>query len=134
VALLGDVTFLHDVGALTIARRSPAPLVVVVVDNDGGRIFEVLPVAREAPWMMPHMVTSERVDHAALARAFGVGFESVSSSTELSDALARGLSREGLTLVHARVEPRGARTLEAELARRHVAALARAREGRRWTL
>jgi 2-succinyl-5-enolpyruvyl-6-hydroxy-3-cyclohexene-1-carboxylate synthase len=134
LALLGDVTFLHDVGALTVARRSPAPLVVVVVDNEGGRIFEALPVARDAAWMMPHMITAEAVDHEALARAFGVSFEAVASSQDLSAALARGLGRPGLTLVHARVEPRGVRALEAELARRHAAALADERKGRRWTL
>lgn len=134
VALLGDVTFLHDVGALAIARRSAAPLCVVVVDNGGGRIFEALPVARDAAWMMPHMVTTESVDHEALARAFGVAFEAAESVTELRAALARGLARPGLTLVRARVEPLGARALEAELVRRHVAALADEREARRWTL
>lgn len=134
LALLGDVTFLHDLGALSIARRSPAPLVVVVVDNEGGRIFEALPVARDAPWMMPHMLTTEAIDHEALARAFGVSFEAVQSTESLSAALARGLARPGLTLVHARVPPRGVRALEAELARRHVAALADERKGRRWTL
>ena len=134
VALLGDITFLHDVGALTFARRCASPLVVVVVDNEGGRIFEALPVAREAAWMMPHMVTTESVDHEALARAFGVAYESVTATAALREALARGLERPGLTLVQARVEPGGARALEAELARRHLAALAEARRSRRWTL
>jgi 2-succinyl-5-enolpyruvyl-6-hydroxy-3-cyclohexene-1-carboxylate synthase len=132
VALLGDLTFLHDVGALATARRSRAPLCLVLVDNDGGRIFEALPVAREAPWMMSHMITSEPLDHEALARAYGVAFESVSSGSNLAAALDRGLARPGLSIVRACVEPRGARAFEAELARRHGIALEEARKGRRW--
>jgi 2-succinyl-5-enolpyruvyl-6-hydroxy-3-cyclohexene-1-carboxylate synthase len=104
----------------------------VLVDNDGGRIFEALPVAREAPWMMSHMITSEPLDHEALARAYGVAFESVSSGSNLAAALDRGLARPGLSIVRACVEPRGARAFEAELARRHGIALEEARKGRRW--
>ncbi|MBX7193776.1 MAG: 2-succinyl-5-enolpyruvyl-6-hydroxy-3-cyclohexene-1-carboxylic-acid synthase [Sandaracinaceae bacterium] len=123
VALLGDVTLLHDVGALVFARHVASPLVIVVVDNAGGRIFEALPVAREAPWMMAHMTTSEEIDHASLARAFGVAYERVQSGEALREALDRGIVREGVSLVHACVDPLGARVLEAELVRRIARAL-----------
>ncbi len=133
LALVGDLTLLHDVGSLAIARKSPSPLVIVVVDNAGGRIFEGLPVAREAAWMMPHMVTSELVDHEALARAFGVAFERAATIEALEAAITRGLAKPGLTLVHAVVEPHAVRALEAELARGHTAHLAERRKERRWT-
>ncbi len=113
--LVGDVTFLHDVGSLVHARHVRAPLVVVVVDNAGGRIFEALPIAREAAWMMPHVRTHEPIDHEALARAFGVAFARVEDETGLARALEAGLARPGLTLVHARVEPLGLHAFEAEL-------------------
>jgi hypothetical protein len=73
-----------------------------------------------------------RVFHEALARAYGVAFESVSSGSNLAAALDRGLARPGLSIVRACVEPRGARAFEAELARRHGIALEEARKGRRW--
>ncbi|MFF0545700.1 2-succinyl-5-enolpyruvyl-6-hydroxy-3-cyclohexene-1-carboxylic-acid synthase [Nocardia thailandica] len=44
VALMGDLTFLHDASGLLIGRGEPRPenLTVVVANDDGGGIFELL--------------------------------------------------------------------------------------------
>ncbi len=44
--VLGDISFLHDLGSLMLVRHSEVPVIVIVVNNGGGRIFERLPVAR----------------------------------------------------------------------------------------
>ena len=45
VLIVGDVSFLHDLGALVTARLTGVALTVVVVQNDGGGIFSFLPQA-----------------------------------------------------------------------------------------
>jgi 2-succinyl-5-enolpyruvyl-6-hydroxy-3-cyclohexene-1-carboxylate synthase len=110
VLLLGDVSFLHDVGGLLAARHAAAPLVVVVINNGGGRIFEQLPVAARDDLRphLDHFVTPQdaRLEHAA--RLYGHRYVGVGSSAELRDALREGVERPGCTVVEAVVAPHGA--------------------------
>ncbi len=43
VLIIGDLSFLHDIGALQIAVRHHIHIVIVVINNDGGGIFSFLP-------------------------------------------------------------------------------------------
>ena len=61
--LLGDISLLHDLGGLALGRGLDVPLVVVVLQNYGGRIFEQLPLATAAglpAGAMEHVVTPHR--------------------------------------------------------------------------
>jgi 2-succinyl-5-enolpyruvyl-6-hydroxy-3-cyclohexene-1-carboxylate synthase len=121
--LLGDLSLLHDVGALALLARTATPLVVVVVQNGGGRIFEQLPVARsvDADLFERLFVTPQPVcfEHAALA--FGVPYARAETPAALDTALAAAWHHRGATLIEAVAAPReGARTMAgiwAELAR-----------------
>ncbi len=42
VLVTGDVSFVHDLGALVTARLLGVPLTILVIDNDGGGIFSFL--------------------------------------------------------------------------------------------
>lgn len=106
--LLGDLSLLHDIGGLALARAARGPLVVVAVDNGGGRIFEQLPIARalgpgEAFERL--FATPQPLDLEAAAAAFGVAFARAETPAQLRAALAAAHARAGATLVHARVPP-----------------------------
>ncbi len=110
ILYLGDVSFLHDLSGLMSARDLGAPLVVVVSNNDGGRIFEQLPVARAGlddaalrAFTTPHGLT-----FAHAAALYGHAYASAADAPSLSRAIARALARGGTTLVEATVSPSAA--------------------------
>ncbi len=88
--LLGDLAFLHDVGALLLPPGEDEPRVQVIVGNDGGgTIFDALEVAASAPpadldraFYTPHTVGLEH-----LARAYGWEYQRVTTRTALDQAL-----------------------------------------------
>jgi 2-succinyl-5-enolpyruvyl-6-hydroxy-3-cyclohexene-1-carboxylate synthase len=71
VLLTGDVALLHDLGGLLAARRTQTTLTIVLINNDGGGIFEFLPVARERDHFEQHVATPHGIDFAQAAALYG---------------------------------------------------------------
>lgn len=109
--LLGDVSFFHDLGALAASRYVKTPLVIAVIDNAGGRIFDQLPVqklyggdARAAElWLTP---PGGQLSQAATL--FGLDYAAPANAAEISSIVAEKLAKPGVTLVHLRVQPHSA--------------------------
>ncbi|MGY1651436.1 2-succinyl-5-enolpyruvyl-6-hydroxy-3-cyclohexene-1-carboxylic-acid synthase [Geodermatophilus sp. SYSU D01119] len=93
VALMGDLTFLHDLqGLLTGEGEARPDLTVVVPDNDGGGIFAQLEPGRPAYERDYRRVfgTPHGRDLVAVARALGWEATAVTAAGELPGALALG--------------------------------------------
>jgi len=64
--LVGDTSLLYDLNSLSLLSRVDTPMVIVVTNNDGGAIFDLLPVPekqKQALYQLPHGFDFE---HAAL--------------------------------------------------------------------
>jgi len=107
VALVGDLAFLHDLGALVQARRTGLPLTVVVVNNDGGGIFSFLPIARATPYFEALFGTPHGVDLSAAAALAGARFARVTTPSALAGAL-REPPPQGMQIIEAVVPDRAA--------------------------
>jgi 2-succinyl-5-enolpyruvyl-6-hydroxy-3-cyclohexene-1-carboxylate synthase len=89
--LLGDLTLLHDVGALLLPPGETAPRLQLVVGNDGGgSIFDGLEVAATAaPDAFDRVLfTPQQVDLAALAAAYGWTHRLLTRRGDLDSALS----------------------------------------------
>ncbi len=114
LALLGDLTFLHDANGLVIGPDEPRPdLTIVVVNNDGGAIFGLL--EQGAP---EHAKAFERV----FGTPHGVDLEALCAATRTpySRATTRGelsaqLHGDGLRVVEVRTDRGGAVELDRQL-------------------
>lgn len=115
-ALLGDLTALHDVTGLVIARSEPWPdLRIVVANDDGGSLFATLEQGEPA-----HMGAFERLfgtpqglRFEALAAAAGIGYRRAEAAEELSQILAEPPA--GVELVEAVIDRAHRRTLDREI-------------------
>ncbi|WCD93891.1 thiamine pyrophosphate-binding protein [Microbacterium sp. nov. GSS16] len=93
--LLGDLAFLHDVGALLLPGDEPAPRIQVIVGNDGGgTIFDGLEVASSAQQvdLDRAFYTPHAAQLADLAAAYGWDFLQVSTRSALDQALTSAIS------------------------------------------
>jgi len=96
--LTGDLAFLHDANGLLNAAALEGSLTVVLVNNGGGGIFEMLPVARVQDVFERLFATPQKVDFARLAAAHGVERRLLDTQGDLARALAAP-PRRGLRLL-----------------------------------
>ncbi|MGB5058037.1 MAG: thiamine pyrophosphate-dependent enzyme, partial [Candidatus Promineifilaceae bacterium] len=103
VAVLGDITFYHDMnGLLHVTQRrggteaqpdirNPkseiAPVTFVVINNNGGGIFRRLPIAEFEPEFSALFLTPHDLDFAHAARLYGLDFVRVTDRAALREAL-----------------------------------------------
>ncbi|MFF0280625.1 2-succinyl-5-enolpyruvyl-6-hydroxy-3-cyclohexene-1-carboxylic-acid synthase [Rhodococcus aetherivorans] len=117
VALMGDLTFLHDASGLLIGTAEPRPqnLTVVVANDDGGGIFELLEQGdpQYAGVFERVFGTPHGMDLAALCAAYRVPHERVDLSA-LTAALAdRTAPTGGIRVLEVITDRSGLRELHA---------------------
>jgi 2-succinyl-5-enolpyruvyl-6-hydroxy-3-cyclohexene-1-carboxylate synthase len=123
VLLLGDLSFLHDVGALQLAARHRLSLLVVVLDNDGGGIFQLLPCAELGETFERCFLTPHGLDLLDAAKLGGFDTARVTSDGDLERAVADWAARPRGMLVEVACERRESAELRARLIADAVAAV-----------
>ncbi|BBM65246.1 2-succinyl-5-enolpyruvyl-6-hydroxy-3-cyclohexene- 1-carboxylate synthase [Vibrio alfacsensis] len=87
---IGDTSALYDLNSLSLFTHTKLPTVIVVTNNDGGAIFDLLPVPqsrREQFYQMPH---GYEFEHAA--KQFGLSYLKPSSLEEYQRAVNEHLA------------------------------------------
>ena len=128
--LTGDLALLHDAGVWATAAHSDARLTAVVIDNDGGGIFEQLPAARSAPRpaFERHLLAPHGLDLVRALSGFGLRCGEARGLDELAERLRDALPRAGVDLIVVRTHARESAELRWELLESVEVALGRAPE------
>jgi 2-succinyl-5-enolpyruvyl-6-hydroxy-3-cyclohexene-1-carboxylate synthase len=107
-AILGDLTFLHDISALV--NKSKQKLRIFVIDNNGGGIFSTLPQAKvegfEELFGTPH-----NLDLVDLVQGFGIEVAKVANLAELHGAISKPLAGLDVVIVQTPNRERNAQQL-----------------------
>lgn len=133
IAVMGDLTFLHDVGALNVGPLEPQPdnLLILVTNDNGGGIFETLEPGREELRTFPDgsemferiFGTPLQADIGKLCAGFGVSHRLVTNPTELALAIEEHAelgylpstnesAESGIAVIEAQVSRAGRRQIE----------------------
>lgn len=100
--LIGDLSALHDLNSLALLSKASQPLVVILLNNDGGSIFRMLPVPTEGEllesyYRLPHGLGFE---HAAAM--FGLTYRAPTTLAGFEQEYGLAL-KGGVTLIEIRV-------------------------------
>jgi 2-succinyl-5-enolpyruvyl-6-hydroxy-3-cyclohexene-1-carboxylate synthase len=83
--ITGDLTFLHDVNALASLKKSTYSLCIIVINNDGGGIFSMLPIYEELDKKTFESIygTPHGLDLQAVTESFGLKSKKIQTMDDL---------------------------------------------------
>jgi 2-succinyl-5-enolpyruvyl-6-hydroxy-3-cyclohexene-1-carboxylate synthase len=102
LAMVGDLSLLHDANGFLIDSRRD--LTIVVINNGGGGLFDSLPQARHAPDYERLFVTPHGRELSDFARFHHVDHEVVTEPGQVEALVTTGLGGGGITLIEVVVD------------------------------
>lgn len=101
----GAVTPGHatDAASDNVAPGAVPSIVIVLLNNNGGGIFDMLPQKSEDPYFERLFLTPQDVDFRAAAQAFGVPYRAAGTAEAFDEAYRELLGTSGISLIEVRV-------------------------------
>ncbi|MCK5000305.1 MAG: 2-succinyl-5-enolpyruvyl-6-hydroxy-3-cyclohexene-1-carboxylic-acid synthase [Anaerohalosphaera sp.] len=84
--LIGDLAFIHDINALSGLRNLSQPLIIVVVNNQGGGIFHFLPISRHEEIFEKYFAAPHDFAFDGAAKTFNVDYYKAVDKKQFIDA------------------------------------------------
>ena len=82
--VIGDISFLHDLNSLHFLTEDVRPFIVIVVNNGGGGIFNLLPISNESD-IMPFISSPHKANLENAAKMFNIDFKSIMTLEQLKE-------------------------------------------------
>ena len=111
--VLGDLAFLHDANGLAGAAHDNPGLFVILLNNQGGGIFEFLPVADKSAHYERFWATPQAVDFRQLTEAHGGIHQRIESLDELEAAIGQW-DGKGLVVAEVRIDRKQSKLLHSK--------------------
>ena len=108
--LIGDTSLLYDLNSLALLSDSQPPMVIVVTNNDGGAIFDLLPVPQQQKQSLYQMPHGYNFEHAAAQ--FRLQYAAPETLTQYQNAIEAHFEKgKGALLIEVTTPPEQASRL-----------------------
>ncbi len=101
VMLTGDLALLHDTNGFLIRNKFIGHLTIVLINNNGGGIFEMLPISKFDPPFEEFFATPQDIDFAQLCATYNVQHQLINSWEQLQKNLQM-LPKKGMRVLEVR--------------------------------
>lgn len=101
VGVIGDISSLHDLNSFALLRQITHPTILFVINNNGGAIFDMLPVDPQAKEKFYRL--SHNLEFSQIATMFGLEYLRPYTWADLGTKLKQAYVRKGVTIVEIKV-------------------------------
>ena len=104
VLVTGDVAVLHNLNALAGEGLAALPLVIMLLNNNGGEIFELLPIRQYEPDFTKHFVTPHAINIGQALEACGAQYSRPETWEAFDEAIRAAFAHNGVCVVEVRTD------------------------------
>ncbi|MEX0445749.1 2-succinyl-5-enolpyruvyl-6-hydroxy-3-cyclohexene-1-carboxylic-acid synthase [Xenorhabdus sp. SGI246] len=97
LAIIGDISALYDLNSLALLRESVSPMVLFIVNNNGGQIFSLLPTPQETRQRFYCMPQNINFNHTAAM--FGLNYSAPQNWSELKQSVEQAWQQKTATII-----------------------------------
>jgi 2-succinyl-5-enolpyruvyl-6-hydroxy-3-cyclohexene-1-carboxylate synthase len=109
--ITGDIAFYYDINALLAARKYAIPLVIILINNNGGGIFNVLPVSKYPRFLNEYFITPHNLHFGKLTKAFGIKYTKAKSWDNFIQLVVESFSGNEACVIEIKTDsPKSARS------------------------
>ena len=105
IMLTGDLALLHDTNGFLIKNKFVGHLTIILINNNGGGIFEMLPVAKFDPPFEEFFATPQHINFAQLCATYGVEHEVIEDWEQFKQKLI-SLPNSGIRVLEVQTDRR----------------------------
>jgi 2-succinyl-5-enolpyruvyl-6-hydroxy-3-cyclohexene-1-carboxylate synthase len=87
VMLTGDLALLHDTNGFLLRNKFVGHLTIILINNNGGGIFEMLPISKFEPPFEEFFATPQDINFAQLCVTYGVEHQLIKAWQQLQELL-----------------------------------------------
>lgn len=96
--IIGDLSQLHDLNSLAIAAKQSSPFIIVILNNDGGNIFNLLPVPDEK-LRSDYYRLSHGFEFGYGAAMFGIAYNRIEDIVGFNEIYRDALNHNGPSVI-----------------------------------
>ena len=103
-AIVGDITFYHDMNGLLAIQRCGIPMTIVLLNNGGGGIFQRLPIRAFEPQFSDFFITDHGLDFAHAAALYGLDYARIDDRDAFRAAFSESINARSSTIIEVRTD------------------------------
>ena len=104
-AVIGDISLLHDLNSLMLISPSRTPIILVVPNNQGGKIFDRLPARNYPEVLDPYLTTPHDMDFEHAAAQFNLDYSHTAQPQEFEEVYQTALRGKNNRLIEVSIDP-----------------------------
>ncbi len=99
VLITGDMAFYYDLNGLLASKKYSIPLVVVLINNNGGGIFEILPISKYGKVFKDYFIAPHNLEFEYFVNGYGGSFKKIKSWDQFSTSFKAALKAKKLSVL-----------------------------------